>query len=118
MKLLLDEQLPRKLIKHFPPDVAVQTVQRQGWTGIKNGELLRLAALEGYDALISADKTWSTSRMLMNCLSQLFYMYSVCAPKTSRHSFLSRLKRWMLFRLQRSSVPSCKLKIFQGNVVF
>ena len=56
MKLLLDEQLPRKLIKHFPPNVTVQTVQRQGWAGIKNGELLRLAASEGYDALISADK--------------------------------------------------------------
>ena len=56
MKLLLDEQLPRKLIRHFPPDITVQTVQRQGWAGIKNGELLRLAAAQGYDALISADK--------------------------------------------------------------
>lgn len=56
MKLLLDEQLPRKLIEHFPSNITVQTVQRQGWAGIKNGELLRLAASEGYDALISADK--------------------------------------------------------------
>ena len=56
MKLLLDEQLPRKLIEHFPPDITVQTVQRQGWAGIKNGELLRLAASYPSDALISADK--------------------------------------------------------------
>ena len=56
MKLLLDEQLPRKLIKYFPPEIRVDTVQSQKWAGIKNGELLRLAALNGYDALLSADK--------------------------------------------------------------
>ena len=56
MKLLLDAQLPRKLIRHFPLGVAVDTVQSRGWAGIKNGELLRLASLNGYDALLSADK--------------------------------------------------------------
>ena len=56
MKLLLDEQIPRKLAKYFPSHITVNTVQNQGWAGIKNGELLRLAALNGYDALISADK--------------------------------------------------------------
>lgn len=56
MKLLLDEQMPRKIARHFPKGIVVDTVQRQGWNGIENGELLKLAASSGYDALVSADK--------------------------------------------------------------
>ena len=59
MKLLLDEQMPRKIAKHFEEGVTVDHVQLVGWSGIKNGELLKLAASEGYDALISADKNMS-----------------------------------------------------------
>ncbi len=56
MKLLLDEQMPRKIARRFPSEFEIHTVQQQGWSGIKNGELLALAAQHGYDALISADK--------------------------------------------------------------
>ncbi len=56
MKLLLDEQMPRQIARYFPAEHEVHTVQQQGWSGIKNGELLTLAAQHGYDALISADK--------------------------------------------------------------
>lgn len=56
MKLLLDEQMPRKIAQHFPEDIVVETVQSQGWSGVANGELLKLAASRGYDALVSADK--------------------------------------------------------------
>lgn len=59
MKLLLDEQMPRKIAKHFEENVTVDHVQLVGWSGIKNGELLKLAAAEGYDALVSADKNMS-----------------------------------------------------------
>ena len=56
MKLLLDEQMPRKIASHFPENFIVHTVQSQGWDGVKNGELLSLAASHEYDAVISADK--------------------------------------------------------------
>ena len=56
MKLLLDEQMPRKIARHFPEGIVVDTVQRRGWSGIENGDLLKLAASSGYDALVSADK--------------------------------------------------------------
>jgi len=59
MKLLLDEQMPRKIAKHFDSGIIVNHVQLVGWAGIKNGELLELAAADGYDALISADKNMS-----------------------------------------------------------
>jgi len=59
MKLLLDEQMPRKIARHFSENHSVDHVQTIGWGGIKNGALLRLAAENGYDAVISADKNMS-----------------------------------------------------------
>ncbi len=56
MKLLLDEQMPRKIARRFPEGITVDHVQLKGWEGIKNGELLERAAADGKDALISADK--------------------------------------------------------------
>lgn len=59
MMLLLDEQMPRKIWRYFPEKYTVDHVQLKGWEGVKNDELLRLAALNGYDASISADKNIS-----------------------------------------------------------
>ena len=56
MKLLLDEQVPRNLGKLFPEDFDIHTVQGMGWSQSSNGALLALAASEGFDALITADK--------------------------------------------------------------
>jgi len=56
MKLLLDEQLPKSLIKSFPTGVEVHTLQSQGWAGVTNGALLKLAVESGFTALFSADK--------------------------------------------------------------
>ena len=55
MRILLDEQLPRQLARHFPGH-GVRTVQQQGWAGLGNGELLRRAASEGFDVFITADQ--------------------------------------------------------------
>ena len=57
MKLLLDESVPRHLAGLFPHPFEVHTVQRMGWAGSKNGDLLRLAASRGFDALITADQS-------------------------------------------------------------
>ena len=38
MRILLDESLPRKLTLELPGHDA-RTVQRRGWTGLKNGAL-------------------------------------------------------------------------------
>ncbi len=55
MKLLLDENLPKRLKLDFPGH-QVTTVSDQKWNGIKNGELLKLLTSEGYDALLTFDK--------------------------------------------------------------
>ena len=54
MRVLLDENLPRQLKRHFTADLEVLTVQERGWSGIKNSELLRLAAGE-FDVFLTMD---------------------------------------------------------------
>ena len=53
MRILLDEDLPRRLAALLVGH-EVSTVQRSGWTGIRNGELLRLAAAQ-FDVFVSMD---------------------------------------------------------------
>jgi hypothetical protein len=55
VRILLDENLPRQL-RHHLPGHHVRTVRQQRWTGVKNGELLRRAALAGFDVLVTADR--------------------------------------------------------------
>lgn len=54
MRLLLDECVPARLSRALPSH-QVSTVVQEGWSGIKNGQLLALAAGR-FDALITVDK--------------------------------------------------------------
>lgn len=56
MRLLLDESIPRKLRQHLPGH-DVNTVVKIGWSGVKNGALLALAAVD-FDAFLTVDKNW------------------------------------------------------------
>jgi predicted nuclease of predicted toxin-antitoxin system len=55
MKLLLDENLPKKLKNDFP-EHEVYTVREKGWNGKTNGELLKLMLAAEFDALLTFDK--------------------------------------------------------------
>ena len=55
MKLLLDENLPKRL-KFLFPNHQVFTVREKQWNGIKNGKLLSLMLGENFDALLTFDK--------------------------------------------------------------
>ena len=54
MRILLDESLLRKLGQALP-EHTVQTVQKRGRSGLKNGKLLRQASGE-FDVLITGDQ--------------------------------------------------------------
>ena len=62
MKILFDECIPRRL-KRLLPNHSVTTVTEAGWAGIKNGELLRLAA-EKFDVFITVDRNLSFQQNL------------------------------------------------------
>jgi predicted nuclease of predicted toxin-antitoxin system len=54
MRLLLDESVPSRLRRALP-DHEVRTVGEMGWSGVKNGKLLALAAT-AFDAFVTVDK--------------------------------------------------------------
>ena len=55
MKVLLDENLPHELRFELPGH-DVFTVAYMRWAGIENGELLRLAANAGFEAVVTNDR--------------------------------------------------------------
>ncbi|OGA22149.1 MAG: hypothetical protein A3H34_03160 [Betaproteobacteria bacterium RIFCSPLOWO2_02_FULL_67_19] len=55
MRLLLDESVPKRLRRHLPSH-DVKTVVEMGWSGVKNGALLALAAKD-FDAFVTVDKS-------------------------------------------------------------
>lgn len=54
MKILLDESIPQGL-RHHLPGCVVSTVRREGWSGVRDGELLCRASTV-FDILITADQ--------------------------------------------------------------
>ena len=55
MRLLLDENLPKRLKLDFPGH-KIYTVSDKDWNGKKNGELMKLLIAENFDALFTFDK--------------------------------------------------------------
>lgn len=58
-KLLLDENLPKKLKYRFGPDYEVVTVPEMGWASLENGQLLKAMQEAGFEYLVTADKNLS-----------------------------------------------------------
>ena len=55
MKILLDECVPKGIQKSFPQHEC-WTVPRAGFTGTKNGALLKLAEEAGFEVLLTVDQ--------------------------------------------------------------
>ncbi len=57
MRLLLDENLPKRL-KQDLSEHEIYTANERGWTGISNGKLLELLIEHKFDALLTFDKNF------------------------------------------------------------
>lgn len=55
MRILLDECVPRRLRREFVGH-DIHTVPEMGWSGKKNGDLLRAMAGDGFEALVTVDQ--------------------------------------------------------------
>ncbi len=55
MRLLLDENLPKRLKLDFP-EHEIYTIRDKKWNGIRNGQLLKLLVENNFDALLTFDK--------------------------------------------------------------
>ncbi|HUO05508.1 MAG TPA: DUF5615 family PIN-like protein [Candidatus Binataceae bacterium] len=65
MRILLDEQLPRRLALEVKGH-HVRTVQQEGWAGFTNGELLRRAADAGFEVFLTGDQNLRFQQNLKN----------------------------------------------------
>jgi predicted nuclease of predicted toxin-antitoxin system len=64
VRVLLDEQLPRRLVRELAGH-EVRTVQQEGWAGFKNGELLRRAVYQGFEVFLTADQNLQFQQNLL-----------------------------------------------------
>ena len=56
MRVLLDENIDRRLKRHFDAGCEVMTIDECGWKGMKNDQLLR-AAQDTFDVFVTMDKS-------------------------------------------------------------
>lgn len=84
MKILLDENMPTKVKYDFGEDYNVSTVKEMGWLGKKNGELLGLAAFNGFDIFITLDKNLKNQQNL----NKVDLKFVVLLAKDNKHQTL------------------------------
>ena len=109
MRILLDEDLPRRLgallIGH-----ETSTVQRSGWSGIKNGRLLALAATK-FDVFLTMDgglefqqnlKTLPVAVLIVEALSNRIEHLEPLMPEVLKE--LNHILPRTLRRVRRSEV--------------
>jgi len=97
MKLLLDENLPKRLKNDFP-EHSVYTVSDLGWNGKTNGELLKLMIEQQFEALITFDKNLQYQQNLFK------YPFPVIVLNASDNTYLTL----------SSLVPKIKLILKRG----
>ena len=87
MKVLLDENMTKKVKLDFGPEYQVQTTQELGWGGKSNGELFRLLTLNDFEAFITADKNLKHQQNIKNFSVTVF----VLDAKDNRHGTIQPL---------------------------
>jgi predicted nuclease of predicted toxin-antitoxin system len=75
MRVILDECLPRRLVRDLH-DHAVTTVPRQGWASRKNGELLALIQPE-FDVFITMDKSMENQQNLAGITTCIVVLHAL-----------------------------------------
>ena len=101
MRLLLDENLPKRLKNDFP-DHEVFTVAEKEWTGKKNGELLKLMLENDFGALLTFDKNLQHQQNFQKFPLTVFIL---TAPNNT-YEHLSPLSRQINALLQSSSMKT------------
>ena len=79
MRLLLDENLPKKLKTEFP-EHEILTVSDKQWNSFTNGRLLELMMQDNFDALLTFDKNLQYQQ---NFIKYPLTVMFPCKPITS-----------------------------------
>lgn len=74
MKILIDENLPLKLKACFGAAHDVSSAREMNWQGKKNGELLGLMTLAGFEAFVTMDKSLPKQQNLSKFAIRIFVL--------------------------------------------
>jgi hypothetical protein len=96
MRVLLDECVPKDLLRELPGH-AVLTVTQAGWSGTKNGDLLALAETE-FDAFITIDRNIEHQQSL----SEFELCFIILSVRTNRVADILPLAPEILSALSRA----------------
>jgi predicted nuclease of predicted toxin-antitoxin system len=84
LKVLFDEDVPRKLARAFPGH-EIHTVVSMQWGGIKNGELLTLIERERFDVFLTGDKNMQDQQRLEDRPFAVLIMSAINWPVVRPH---------------------------------
>jgi len=99
VRILFDECVPRRL-KRFLPNHIVTTVPEAGWSGIKNGELLKLATGK-FDVFLTVDRNLSFQQNLTGLPLPIIVIHSASNKLADLEKFVQGLAE-----LLTTSLPS------------
>lgn len=93
MKILLDENIPVKVITDFGKGFQVKTVQGMGWFGKKNGELLGLMTFNGFDMFITMDRNLKHQQNLEKFDLTIFLLLAKNNKHQTIQPFIGKVRR-------------------------
>jgi hypothetical protein len=100
MRLLLDENLPKKLKLDFS-EYEIYTVRDKGWNGIKNGALWQLLLENQFDALLTFDKNLQYQQNFSKYTIAVF----VLSARINRYEVLTHLTPLVKAYLTEDNLP-------------
>jgi len=101
MRLLLDENLPKRLKLDYP-EHEIYTVRDREWNGIKNGELLNLLLENNFDALLTFDKNLQHHQNFIKYSITVF----VLSAKINSYEELTKLTPAVKEHLNQNLLPA------------
>jgi hypothetical protein len=84
LNILLDEDVPRKLAAVLPNHI-VRTVPDMGWSGVKNGTLIKLLAEHSFELFITGDKNLPSQQNLADLPFALLILSAISWPIIRGH---------------------------------
>jgi Domain of unknown function (DUF5615) len=100
MRLLLDENLPKRLKLDFT-EHEIFTVRDMQWNGIKNGELLQLLIDNSFDALLTYDKNLQHQQNFLKYTITVF----ILTAKINQYIELTKLTEKIKYYLNSGQIP-------------
>ena len=102
MRVILDECLPRRLLRDFS-DHVVTTVPRQGWAGVTNGALLERVQTDEFDVFITMDSNIVHQQNLDGLKTCLVVLHAVNSRYETLQPLLPQIQD-AIFKAQLGSI--------------